>query len=161
MSADMITKIEVAEVGADDVVVVRVGARLTSEQHRSILERVAAKFQPDTKVLVLDSGVDLSVLRQSPVVPVCDSEPGVMLSPLRNEHTNTMLGAPRDWDEARDGKCIGLPVHHDKEQGHWHSFWEPSQADLARLVAGMPIRLTVVGGAHPPVAIAVRAAIAG
>ena len=39
--------------------------------------------------------------------------------------------------------------------------WEPTPAELARLIAGAPVILRVVGAAHPPVMIEVGDAISG
>jgi hypothetical protein len=79
----------------------------------------------------------------------------VMMKPIQTDRTNVLLGAPKDWDAARDGEYIGLPVHLDVENRLFHSFWQPSEQDIADILAGMPVRLTVFGGSHPPVAIAV------
>ena len=161
-------RIAVLDVREGDTVVVLMAHRLDDKQRAQVTASVQPKLPANTKVLVLDAGTDLTVVRQSQgasdaavLATVLNSAPGAMLQPIENEHTNTMLGAPRDWDEARDGKCIGLPVHRDKERGDWHSYWRPSPADLALLASGMPIRLTVFGTAHPPVAIAVRDDVAG
>lgn len=80
---------------------------------------------------------------------------GSMMAPIRTEHTTTILGAPKDWDEAKDGKCVGLPVHKDTATNCFYSFWQPSEEDISNILAGVPIRLTVVGFTHPPVAIGV------
>ncbi|MDB5990056.1 MAG: hypothetical protein JWQ10_1459 [Herbaspirillum sp.] len=84
-----------------------------------------------------------------------------MMTPVKTEHTNVVLGAPTGWDEQRDGKCIGLPVHLDPAQGVMYSFWQPTEVDIANILAGVPIRLSVFGRAHPPVAIAVTRSIDG
>ncbi|WP_354678723.1 hypothetical protein [Cupriavidus plantarum] len=68
-----------------------------------------------------------------------------------------MLGAPVDWDPAVHGECIGLPVHRDREHGVWLSWHQPTEQDIANILAGLPIRLSVFGNGHPPVAIAVTA----
>ena len=78
-----------------------------------------------------------------------------MMPPVNTKHTNVVLGAPVDWDPVTHGECIGLPAHRDQVTGCWHSFWQPTEQDIANLLAGLPIRLTVFSGAHPPVSVAV------
>lgn len=73
------------------------------------------------------------------------------MQPLRTAECNVLLGAPSDWDENTDGECVALPIHQNGV--YMHSFWQPSEQDIANILAGVPIRLTIVGGAHPPVAI--------
>jgi hypothetical protein len=82
-----------------------------------------------------------------------------VMMPVRSEHTNAMLGAPKDWNPEQEGECIGLPVHRDQQNNVFLSFWQPSEQDIANILAGVPIRLTVFGGGHPPVAIAVTDSI--
>lgn len=64
-----------------------------------------------------------------------------------------MLGAPKDWDKDK-GEIVPLPVTVD-DYGVMHSFWRPTEVDIASILAGLPIRLSVVGVSHPPVAITV------
>jgi len=78
-----------------------------------------------------------------------------MMPPINTKHTNVVLGAPADWDPAVHGQCIGLPAHRDPSTGLWHSFWQPTEQDIANILAGSPIRLTVFSGSHPPVSISV------
>jgi hypothetical protein len=82
-----------------------------------------------------------------------------MMALLKTQHTNMVLGAPKDWDEERDGTCVGLPIHIDLERGVMYSFWQPSEQDIANILAGVPIRLSVFGSGHPPVAIAVTSSV--
>ena len=67
------------------------------------------------------------------------------------------LGAPRGWDERRQGRCGGLAVRDQTTAAGpaMTSAWFPTEAEIARLRAGAPVYLTVVGGIHPPVAMAV------
>ena len=67
------------------------------------------------------------------------------------------LGAPRDWDKAKDGPCGGLPIRDEKTtagQG-MTSAWQPTPDEIARLNAGASIHLTVLGTVHPPVSMSV------
>jgi hypothetical protein len=68
---------------------------------------------------------------------------------------NAIEGATR-----RIGKSQGyngLPLR--DEIGHFGpqmvSSWQPTPAEIAAIVAGAPIHLTVLGSAHPPVLLAV------
>lgn len=74
-----------------------------------------------------------------------------MLAPLNTPATTVVLGAPVDWNPAEDGECIGLPVQHDGNE--FHSWWQPTWKDRFKVLFGHKIKLSVVGGAHPPVAI--------
>jgi hypothetical protein len=64
--------------------------------------------------------------------------------PARIENPTVKLGAPRDWDEERDGKCVGLWVR--AVDGVFSSAWEPTPAELEALNAGAHVILHVVGG---------------
>ncbi|GLC92327.1 hypothetical protein Tamer19_17350 [Cupriavidus sp. TA19] len=80
-----------------------------------------------------------------------------MMQPVTTDHTNAMLGAPADWDPAVHGECLGLPVHRDQANNRWLSWYQPTEQDIANILAGLPIRLSVFGAGHPPVAIGVTA----
>ncbi|WP_454710963.1 hypothetical protein [Cupriavidus nantongensis] len=78
-----------------------------------------------------------------------------MMLPIKTEHTNVLLGAPKDWKPETDGECIALPVHRDEANGRWLSWYRPTEQDIANILAGKPVRLSIFGSGHPPVAIAV------
>lgn len=67
------------------------------------------------------------------------------------------LGAPRDWDKAKDGPCGGLPIRDEQTTAGpgMTSAWQPTPEELARLNAGASIHLTVLGRVHPPVSMSV------
>ncbi|MCJ2090884.1 hypothetical protein MKK88_33610 [Methylobacterium sp. E-005] len=68
------------------------------------------------------------------------------------------LGAPLDWDPAKDGICGGLPIRdepHSPGVNRMVSAWMPTPEEIALITAGEPIYLLVVGAVHPPVAISV------
>lgn len=73
-----------------------------------------------------------------------------MLQPIYTEHTNMNLGAPRNWD-GKNGTCISLPVYHD--DGAFHSWWKLTWRERLKIMLGSPVRLTVLGEVHPPVAL--------
>lgn len=70
---------------------------------------------------------------------------------------NLYLGAPKDWDEEKDGSCHGLAVRR-VEDNVFQSAWEPTPAELAALNAGGLVVLSVVGG-QPPVMLSVEAVV--
>lgn len=72
--------------------------------------------------------------------------------PARIQNATIRLGAPRGWDEATQGPCVGLDVLIQGER--FTSCWEPTPDELERLAAGAKVYLTVVGD-QPPVALAV------
>lgn len=67
-----------------------------------------------------------------------------------------VLGAPLGWDSATDGECLPLHVR-VTDQGDCQSAWRPTPDELAVLVAGGSVLLSVVGG-QPPVWVGVEAA---
>lgn len=67
------------------------------------------------------------------------------------KYTTNRLGAPTNWDEARDGKCETLPTVF--QDGAYHSFWLPSAEDLTKLNAGIPICLSIFSATHPVVSV--------
>lgn len=74
--------------------------------------------------------------------------------PARIANATRRLGAPQGWDEARDGVCVGLDVL--IEGNRFTSCWEPTPDEMANLMAGGKVYLTVVGG-QPPVSLQVGA----
>lgn len=69
------------------------------------------------------------------------------------------LGAPRDWDQERDGACSVLPVADvvDEQSGlnFMYSVWRPTTEQLAALNNGGAVRLGIGGRVHPVVNMAV------
>lgn len=66
---------------------------------------------------------------------------------------NVNFGAPKNWDDARDGPCRSLPVR--VVDGSYQSAWEPTPDELLMLNAGGFVVLSVVGG-QPPVCLSVE-----
>lgn len=71
-----------------------------------------------------------------------------------------VLGAPNGWDAKKNGvECLGLPVKFDPDYPPTiTSCWVLDSEELAALVAGGRVCLTVVGTTHPPVVLTVREA---
>ena len=80
------------------------------------------------------------------------------MNPGKINSSNRALGAPANWDPARDGPCGSLPIRDGSEPSglpSMTSVWEPSEDEIARIVAGEPVFLRVIGYVHPPVALGV------
>jgi hypothetical protein len=68
------------------------------------------------------------------------------------------LGAPKDWDPAKDGTCDALPIRaepHGEDLLRMYSAWMPTPEEIALIAAGAPIHLMVLGSFHPPVMLTV------
>lgn len=79
------------------------------------------------------------------------------MEPFDFEGRTNILGAPSDWDEARHGRCEGLPIVRGEEEPGlptMKSYWRPNEADIAVLLAGGAIELCLFGVSHPPVWVA-------
>lgn len=62
---------------------------------------------------------------------------------------NTFLGAPDGWDAEQHGPCEGIPVYIGR--GLAISVWRPTQEEIALLVGGGVLTMTVVGSSMQPV----------
>jgi hypothetical protein len=78
------------------------------------------------------------------------------MEPVRTKNTTRVLGAPRGWDEEKNGTCGGLPI--TDGAGVMFSEWRPSWRERLRIAFGGRVRLAVFGGGHPPVAVDTEAA---
>jgi hypothetical protein len=73
------------------------------------------------------------------------------------EGVNKLFGAPKGWDEAKDGPCLTLPTRSSiLENGlvMVQSVWQPTADERKALAAGHNLVLTVLGG-QPPVMLTV------
>lgn len=73
--------------------------------------------------------------------------------PIRIKGATRNLGAPKGWNPEKDAACSHLPIK-DVQQGRrkWMvSRWEPTPAEIERLLSGSPIELWVEGIDHPVV----------
>lgn len=75
--------------------------------------------------------------------------------PSNNHH----FGAPPDWDKGDGVACGTLPVTLTYVDGRQAivSFWKPDATELAKLLQGKPVVLTVFGRQHPVVSMGVLA----
>jgi hypothetical protein len=78
------------------------------------------------------------------------------MKPAMFREMTHVLGAPSDWDAEKKGECLGLPVAFNREAGTITSCWVPEPEDVAALAAGGRVYLTIVGSAHPPVAMTAK-----
>lgn len=76
------------------------------------------------------------------------------MTPINTKHTNLILGAPQGWDVVKHGVCVGLPIL-KTEDPYMYSWWKVSFKDRFKILFGRPIRLCIVGNAHPPIALQV------
>jgi hypothetical protein len=68
-----------------------------------------------------------------------------------------VLGAPQDWSKAQQGPCGSLAIRREKTTAGpgMTSAWFPTAEEIARMIEGAPIYLTIIGDIHPPVALLV------
>ncbi len=77
------------------------------------------------------------------------------MKPIRFPGFDIVLGAPKDWNEARLGPCAGLPVRRTRN-GLCQSVWKPTLRERLRFLFGGKIILSVHSGrSQPPVSLAV------
>jgi hypothetical protein len=69
-------------------------------------------------------------------------------------HATRVLGAPEGWQQ-EELPCGALPVRDERTcvGNRMISAWEPDAKEIAAIVAGAPIYLSVFGEVHPPVAL--------
>ncbi len=80
------------------------------------------------------------------------------MQPIDFKARNRMLGAPRNWDESRDGPCGALHVHHEEPDGlAWTSCWRPTELELRILNDGGLVWLEVCSGSTPQPAVMIYA----
>ena len=74
------------------------------------------------------------------------------MKPVELENPDVVLRGPADMPECGDLTAIMV-----SENGYpgFVSLWKPSQAELAALMKGGAVALSVVGRSHPPVALGV------
>lgn len=78
------------------------------------------------------------------------------MNPVYIVGANTTLGAPKDWDSARNGECSALAVR--VANGAMESAWLPTPEERAAIALGQPVILTIWGNIHPPVSVNVQGA---
>lgn len=63
-----------------------------------------------------------------------------------------VLNAPKDWDESRDGVCVGLPVQISANPEGFKTFtsiWKPSLEQRRRIAEGENIALSCFAAQVP------------
>ena len=77
------------------------------------------------------------------------------MKPIEFEGANKAYISPKNWDDEAHGKCGDLYTFEGETNGLnvILSAWQPTEEDIARIVAGSPIYLQVVGTVMPPVAL--------
>lgn len=79
------------------------------------------------------------------------------MKPAMFEAMTHVLGEPTNWRADEHGECLGLPVNIDTTKGGtFTSCWVLDAEEVAAIVNGGRVYLTVFGCSHPPVAISVR-----
>lgn len=76
------------------------------------------------------------------------------MTPGHIKGANRYLGAPDNWDPAKDGTCETLPIRDDGKL--LESAWVPTADELAALNRGAPVILTIWGRSHPVVSVNVE-----
>lgn len=79
------------------------------------------------------------------------------MTPGRIEGATRRIGPPKGWDKAKEGPCGNLLVR-DMPTASGNvmvTAWLPNTDELARMVAGASVYLTVLGSQHPVVAMGV------
>lgn len=75
------------------------------------------------------------------------------MEPIKIADANRVFVAPKQWDEAKHGPCFDLPA---RQVGDTVATgWKPSPEELALLVAGGYVVLTIFGR-QPPVSLHVE-----
>lgn len=75
----------------------------------------------------------------------------------RIKGADMIFGAPPDWKAEEMGDCIGLPIRNIQtpEGTFMVSAWEPTPAEMERMLDGEPVYLWVRGTGHPVVSLTV------
>lgn len=74
---------------------------------------------------------------------------------IEHPRCNGSLGAPQGQEDSVDALPV-LRGHHEEWQSHVvQSFWQPDSEELAMLIAGGCVLLTVAGRTHAPLAVGV------
>jgi hypothetical protein len=80
--------------------------------------------------------------------------------PGRIAGATRVLGAPKDWNEERDGPCAGLPILDLPAAlggNFMFSAWLPTPDELAAIAAGASIIVGIAGFSHPVISLGVSA----
>lgn len=78
--------------------------------------------------------------------------------PRNISNSNVTYGAPVNWNEKENGKCLDLKVRIDYKQGFVESAWEPTPEELKLLNQGGSVILRIYGS-QPPVWLTVEESV--
>lgn len=73
------------------------------------------------------------------------------MKPGKIEGATAVLQPPAGWNSVEAGECDVLEIREDGKL--MSSAWYPSPEEIAAIVAGQPVILTVYGNGHPPVSV--------
>lgn len=80
------------------------------------------------------------------------------MKPSDIEGETRRLGAPKDWQEEKDGSCGGLPIRDavmPSGRPVMFSMWTTSSEERLLILAGHPVMFCIHGVSHPVVSIGV------
>lgn len=80
------------------------------------------------------------------------------MNPVSHSSNNQILGAPKDPNaETKELQIDPLPITRTIKHGVMSnaSFWQPTEEEISRILAGMPIAIVVIGPAFYPMAVGV------
>lgn len=79
------------------------------------------------------------------------------MQPTMIEGHDYVIGAPPDWDPAKNGPIMGLPIKTVVQNGIRYavSAWEPSPDDIQKILRGAKIHLWISAPAHPTCAMTI------
>lgn len=75
------------------------------------------------------------------------------MMPIKPAHANLVLGAPKDWDESKNGTCMDLHLYRDEDKGVMFSYWRLTWKERLGILLGKPVRLAIFSNGHPAVAL--------
>lgn len=80
------------------------------------------------------------------------------MNPGEIEFATRALGAPTTWDEEKHGKCATLAIRDRVSNGShiMESAWYPTPEEIAAIVSGKPVILSIWSHTHPPVSLNVE-----
>lgn len=86
------------------------------------------------------------------------------MNPIKHPSNNVEYQKPENWDEATQGECKTLSVTRELKfdpavnelRLEIKSYWQPTEEEIASILAGKPVTLAIYGSEHPVVWVAVE-----